>query len=252
MFNLINKHNGIWEWHDVLENTEEIHDMVKDKEWGNYTNKLPKKDQIEKYSPGSILGRSVQLWPEENAHKIILDGFFKCLENYNKENNLNLTLENIYQDSFTYREYLPGSFLPAHPDVYAYVKKDDVKVLPMFTIILYLNDNYEGGEINFIDDKLKITPKSGSGVMFPSQKVHEVLELKSGIRRMVQTYVHEHKRSYYDQDTMASKYWYNVIMNTKLPPCFYCPEESKYSEPELKTGVLIDVCEKHFHFKHMG
>ena len=79
-------------------------------------------------------------------------------------------------------------------------------VIPLFTIILYINDDYEGGEINFIDDKLKIIPKAGSGIMFPSQKIHEVLEVKSGVRRMVQTYVNEHKRSYYDEDTVDSKY----------------------------------------------
>ena len=41
-------------------------------------------------------------------------------------------------------------------------------------------------------------------------------------------------------------------MNKNMPPCFYCPKESKYSEPEEKTGNIIDVCETHFHFKYMG
>ena len=41
-------------------------------------------------------------------------------------------------------------------------------------------------------------------------------------------------------------------MNTNIAPCFYCPAESKYSEPELATGEVVDVCEKHFHFKYMG
>jgi hypothetical protein len=69
---------------------------------------------------------------------------------------------------------------------------------------------------------------------------------------MVQTYVNEHERSYYDEGSVASKYWYNVIMNTNPPPCFYCEKESKYSEPEIETGVPIDVCDSHFHFKYMG
>lgn len=41
-------------------------------------------------------------------------------------------------------------------------------------------------------------------------------------------------------------------MNTNIPPCFYCPEDSKYSEPEPKTGTVIDVCDRHFHLKYMG
>jgi hypothetical protein len=42
-------------------------------------------------------------------------------------------------------------------------------------------------------------------------------------------------------------------MNTNVPPpCFYCEKESKYSEPEIETGVPVDVCDTHFHFKYMG
>ena len=253
MINLVNKHNDIWEWHNVLDNPEELYSLLKNKEWEEYTNKLPTADRnINGYGGGEIIGKSTILFPLESSYKIIFDSFNKCFEDYNKENDLNLTFENISKDSFVFREYLPGSSMLGHGDVYSYVKKDDAMVIPLFTIILYINDDYEGGEINFIDDKLKIIPKAGSGIMFPSQKIHEVLEVKSGVRRMVQTYVNEHKRSYYDEDTVDSKYWYNVIMNTSPPPCFYCEKESKYSEPEKETGAPIDVCDTHFHFKYMG
>jgi hypothetical protein len=30
-------------------------------------------------------------------------------------------------------------------------------------------------------------------------------------------------------------------MNNNIPPCFYCPQDSKYSEPEPKTGKVIKV-----------
>ena len=36
------------------------------------------------------------------------------------------------------------------------------------------------------------------------------------------------------------------------PPCFYCEKVSKYTEPALDTGKIIDVCETHFHLKYMG
>lgn len=47
-----------------------------------------------------------------------------------------------------------------------------------FAVIYYLNDNYDGGEINFMDHNLKIKPKSNSFVTFPSNADywHEVLE----------------------------------------------------------------------------
>lgn len=47
-----------------------------------------------------------------------------------------------------------------------------------FAAIYYLNDDYEGGEINFPDHNLKIKPKANSFITFPSNKDywHEVLE----------------------------------------------------------------------------
>jgi hypothetical protein len=44
--------------------------------------------------------------------------------------------------------------------------------------IYYLNDDYEGGEINFMDFNLKIKPKANSFIIFPSNADywHEVLE----------------------------------------------------------------------------
>jgi hypothetical protein len=53
-----------------------------------------------------------------------------------------------------------------------------------FAVIYYINDNYEGGEINFPWHDLKIKPKPNSFVMFPSNKdyLHEVLKTINGTR----------------------------------------------------------------------
>jgi len=47
-----------------------------------------------------------------------------------------------------------------------------------FAAIYYINDDYDGGEINFMDHNLKIKPKYNSFVTFPSNADywHEVLE----------------------------------------------------------------------------
>ena len=47
-----------------------------------------------------------------------------------------------------------------------------------FAAIYYLNDDYEGGEINFTDHNLKIKPKANSLITFPSNSDywHEVME----------------------------------------------------------------------------
>ena len=53
-----------------------------------------------------------------------------------------------------------------------------------FTIVTYLNDDYEGGEICFSEYDIKIKPKAGSSVMFPASFVHEVKPIISGFRYM--------------------------------------------------------------------
>jgi predicted 2-oxoglutarate/Fe(II)-dependent dioxygenase YbiX len=47
-----------------------------------------------------------------------------------------------------------------------------------FAAIYYINDDYEGGEINFMDHNLKIKPKANSFITFPSNSDywHEVLQ----------------------------------------------------------------------------
>lgn len=46
-----------------------------------------------------------------------------------------------------------------------------------FAVIYYINDDYEGGEINFPEFNLKIKPNANSFIMFPSNDdyLHEVL-----------------------------------------------------------------------------
>lgn len=43
--------------------------------------------------------------------------------------------------------------------------------------LMYLNDEYEGGEINFPEHDIMIKPKPGTIVFFPCHYVHEVMEV---------------------------------------------------------------------------
>jgi predicted 2-oxoglutarate/Fe(II)-dependent dioxygenase YbiX len=52
--------------------------------------------------------------------------------------------------------------------------------------VLYLNDDYEGGELNFKDQNITIKPEAGSIVIFPSVApfYHESKEIISGNKYM--------------------------------------------------------------------
>ena len=55
-----------------------------------------------------------------------------------------------------------------------------------YSLVTYLNDDYEGGEIHFKNQNVTLKPAAGSLIMFPSQEpfIHEVLPITSGTRYM--------------------------------------------------------------------
>ena len=187
----INKKNGIWEWHDVLENPSDLIEGIEDDRWEYYTNKG---------GGETIIGRASILRKGEEFHTKATKAFLDCVLEYSSSNGLSFNDDNVGTDWLLVREYNTGSKMSAHNDAYSYVKKDGQPVKPSLTAILYINDDYTGGEIDFIHDDVKIKPKAGSMVVFPSDKQHEVLEILSGNRYMTQTYVYENPVSFYDKD----------------------------------------------------
>lgn len=59
--------------------------------------------------------------------------------------------------------------------------------------ILYLNDDYEGGEIEFTNFNLKIKPKAGTLYVFPANYAyrHTAHPVKSGIKYAIVTWLHD-------------------------------------------------------------
>ncbi len=73
------------------------------------------------------------------------------------------------------RLYAEGLGLGPHGDVNQGLQNE-------FSFVVYLNDNYEGGELYFNNKDIKIKPKAGTIVAFRSLEVHEALPTKNGIK----------------------------------------------------------------------
>ena len=121
------------------------------------------------------------------------------MQQYIHENNLDITTDNLGIGRWLVREYAAGSAMTAHIDGYSYVKDGENEVIPKFTILLYMNDDYEGGEIHFLNENIKIKPKAGSVVIFPSNLLHEVKTVILGNRYMTQSYIYEKPFSHYQE-----------------------------------------------------
>jgi hypothetical protein len=188
---LIKRENGIWQWNSVFNNpTELISDLLL-KTWRPYNN----------VGGGSTLtGRSTRIGKNEKAYNQILDLYLKCLQQYIYENNLDITTDNLDDKPWKVRDYAAGSLMTAHRDFYSYVKDGEDEVTPKFTIILYINDDYEGGEIHFPNENVTIKAEAGSVLIFPSNLLHEVKTVISGNRYITQSYIYEKPFSCYQEN----------------------------------------------------
>jgi len=84
-------------------------------------------------------------------------------------------------------KYEKGGYLPAHQD-----HGVSSRVL---SVVMYLNDGYEGGEMVFPNSKISIKPVPGSIIFFPSNflYIHEVRPIVSGTRYSMPHWFHNMK-----------------------------------------------------------
>jgi Rps23 Pro-64 3,4-dihydroxylase Tpa1-like proline 4-hydroxylase len=91
------------------------------------------------------------------------------------------------EDNMSILKYEKAGYLPAHTD-----HGSSSRTL---SVVLYLNDNYDGGEISFPyvgKNGVKIKPEAGSAIFFPSMfvYVHEISEVTNGIRYALPNWYH--------------------------------------------------------------
>lgn len=83
--------------------------------------------------------------------------------------------------NFAINKYFPGEGMGPHLDSYGPLDKK------RFTILIYLNDDYVGGEIEFTNHNIKIKPEEGSVIIFPtySPYMHKSYSIESGNKYFV-------------------------------------------------------------------
>lgn len=108
----------------------------------------------------------------------IKNAFQSCAEKYkdfyNFEYPVNLDSE------FGIKKYYVGQGLGSHADQY------DGNMRLRYSMVLYLNDDYEGGELYFENHNIMVKPEAGSLAIFPSSEpfLHASKDLISGAKIM--------------------------------------------------------------------
>jgi hypothetical protein len=125
--------------------------------------------------------------------------FLECIDGINKKI---LSCFNNFDDSTgiqNIRRLKDGEFMRPHLDSGMPVKThkpeeddfliDDQGVYIIFGIVLYLNNDFNGGETFYTDLGLKIYPTPGSLIVHRSDILHEVLNVTDGERYSISSFI---------------------------------------------------------------
>lgn len=101
-----------------------------------------------------------------------------CFDRYLEGHSLDKSKYRIEDDIINIKKWNVGQSMGPHFD------GQDGSYSLAFTMVSYLNDDYEGGEIYFPNHNISIKPKAGSVVIFPSRSefIHQVNTIESGTR----------------------------------------------------------------------
>jgi hypothetical protein len=82
------------------------------------------------------------------------------------------------------RRWVPGEHIDLHADGETAAGVPSFAYIVDYGSIIYINEDYEGGELSFPAYNIKFKPKAGTLVFFPSNNnySHCVTEVKSGLR----------------------------------------------------------------------
>ena len=115
-------------------------------------------------------------------HKILVDH----VTSYHKKYKIN---ENFWFEGFNILKYKTGQEYKSHYD-------GSTDLGRHISCLLYLNDDYEGGELEFPNFKIKIKPQKGMLILFPSNFAysHIAHPVTAGTKYAFVTWLHDRQR----------------------------------------------------------
>lgn len=181
------------------------------------------------------------------------ENFFENLENKFKNAAEDLIGSKAYKISFHTQKWIPGAYAGFHSDN-SYDGKPSAFERSRYAGFLYLNDDFDGGILNFKNSTISVDPKPGRFVIFNGggHNMHEVTVVKKNNRYTVGSFWDDRPEEAYSEETRTE--WEKEILKTREQQKIeqlewedirkkglrLSPEGKIYPEHEAKNGS-IDV-----------
>lgn len=149
-----------------------------EEEWSKYN--YTERDEYNEWEDRILLLNKCSLFDKENKETVL-----KIYERIKKEINFILNKEIYEYIGFeTIYRSLTGQFMKTHHD-------QGLGVKFKYGVVLYLNDDYKGGEIFYPNANLELKPESCSLVLHPAHEAyrHGVKEVTSGVRYSMTSFI---------------------------------------------------------------
>lgn len=181
-------------WLDYKESIENVESIVKDKSLNiDFQPSIVLDDIDNKRNSQNLIRTSSNIvitsYVHKNEHLNNIDK--KCnniidsaLKKYKEIFLIDDEIFNV--EGFQMLKYEVGGQYKAHHDAYPAAKRS-------VSVVIYLNDDYKGGEIEFTNFDLKIKPKAGTLILFPSNYPYKHIShpVTSGTKYVLVTWLHE-------------------------------------------------------------
>ena len=134
--------------------------------------------EVHKDSKDRVIMDDFWIRKDNNFYNLLKECFVKAVRQYESDFH-RFICKNI--TDFRINKYGTGGFMSEHTDNIHHSHGQQWGY-PHVSVLLYLNDDYEGGE--FVVAEKEIKPNKGSSVVFPSNFIypHEAKKVISGIR----------------------------------------------------------------------
>ena len=86
---------------------------------------------------------------------------------------------------FRFYRYEPGERFAPHYD--GYYERPGTGIRSLYTCMVYLNDDFEGGQTRFFEHGHVIEPRTGMGLFFVHRQLHEGAEVTRGRKYVLRT-----------------------------------------------------------------